>query len=1521
MTDGAQADTLGLANPTGDHAPVGAVVVVGGGIAGMQASLDLADQGFRVFLVENKSAIGGHMAQLDKTFPTNDCAMCTISPKLVETGRHLNIDVLVDREVLRVDGQAGDFTVTLRRKPRYIDLEKCVGCGDCADVCPIVIPDPFNEGLSQRHAAFKLYPQAVPNAYAIEKLGISPCRDACPAGQRAQGYIALIREGRYEDALRVIKEDNPFPGICGRICNHRCEDACNRGLLDEPINIRALKRFVTDKVYAKPREPRPPAEITQEKRVAVIGAGPCGLTAAQDLANLGYPVTIFEALPVAGGMLRVGVPEYRLPAKIIDREVADILDLGVELRLNTMVEDLDEVFDEGFDAVLIAVGAHEGIRLPIPGADLDGVLINTRFLRDVRLGNLPPLGEKVLVLGGGNVAIDCARTAVRLGAEVHLACLESRQGMPCHPWEADAAEEEGVTIHPDRSFLRIVADENGRAAGVECAKVAHFEFDHEGRLSVETEPGSEHLLEADTVIFSVGQRAGLAFIPDDAGVGITRQRTIAINPNTMAATRPGVFAAGDSVSGTAFVIEAVASGHKAAEAIHRYLQGEDLELPPKPELPVVKFSRAELQQRVLEGELRPKSRVPMPELPPEQRRANFAEVERGYTDELAQEEAARCLACAVCSECLSCVYACGREAIDHDMVAVEEQIRVGAIVLAPGYQVYQAELSQEYGLGRYPNVVTALQLERLLSASGPTGGHVTRPSDGEPARKIAFLQCVGSRDQSHDYCSAVCCMYAAKEAMMIKEHDSQAQVHVFMMDMRAFSKGYEGYYRRAREQYGIEYTRCRISALREDPETGNLVVRYRRESSSGIEMLEETFDLVVLSVGMEISDSVKQLGRNLGIELDEYGFCHTAFFDPLQTTRPGIYAAGPFREPKDIPETVVDASGAAAQASELLAASRFTLTRKAEFPPERDIRGEPPRIGVFVCHCGSNIGGYLDVPEVAEYALSLPGVVHAEDNLYTCSQDSIAHITEQVKELGLNRVVVASCTPITHAPLFQDSIRAAGLNPAMFEMANIRNQCSWVHSNDWEAATRKAKDLVRMAVARANTLEPVHTTSVPVERQALVVGGGAAGMTAALSLSQSGFEVHLVEKEPELGGNLRRVHYLLDGQDPRAFLDDTMRRVQAEPRIHLHLRSEVVKTSGFMGRFTSVLRTPQGEETIRHGVTILATGAQEYRGDEYGYGKHPRVLTGLEFESMLAHAEQPDTPLEGQARAAWEAVGGHLPSQVAMILCVGPAEKFCSRICCTTALKNALELKRQRPEARVFVLFKDIRTYGFKEHFYTEARRQGVIFLRYDDETPPVVDFPNGRLKLLTRDPQLGQDITLSPDLLVLSNPIVPSPDSRAVASTFKVPVDSDGFFLEAHVKLRPVDFSSEGLYMAGMAHYPKMLDETLVQARAAAARAARVLSQQALTAGGIVARVIAEKCVGCLTCVRVCPFDVPQVQPDYAGVGGIQGAAFIEPTICQGCGNCAAECPAKAIELIHYRDDQIMVKLDALLLGAKSLS
>jgi heterodisulfide reductase subunit A-like polyferredoxin len=1519
--------------------PVGAVLVVGGGIAGMQASLDLADQGFRVHLVEPKSAIGGHMAQLDKTFPTNDCAMCTISPKLVETGRHLNIDLHVDTEVVRLDGQAGAFTATLRHKPRYIDALKCVGCGDCADVCPVVLPDPFNEGLATRRAAHKLYPQAVPNAYAIEKLGISPCRDACPAGQRAQGYIALIREGRYADALRVIKEDNPFPGICGRICNHRCEDACNRGLIDEPVNIRALKRFVTDRVYAEPRTPLPPAERMRDQRVAIIGAGPCGLTAAQDLARLGYGVTILEALPVAGGMLRVGVPEYRLPTEIIEREVADVLDLGIELRLNTRVDDLEGLFEEGFEAVLVAVGAHEGVRLPLPGADLPGVLVNTHFLRDVRLGGYArrpdgsiatpdggPFGPRVLVLGGGNVAIDVARSAVRLGAQVELACLEPRDGMPCHPWEADAAEAEGVVIHPSRSFVRILEGADGRAAGVECSRVASFAFDAEGRLSVETEPGSEHVLAAATVVFSVGQRAGLAFIPDDAGVGITRQRTIAINPNTMAATRPGVFAAGDSVSGTAFVIEAVASGHRAAESIDRYLRHQPLEPAPRPELPVVRLTHAEALERQRAGKVRPGGRVPMPELSVEARRHGFDEVERGYSDELAQAEAARCLACGLCSECLSCQYVCKAEAIHHTDVERLETVEVGAVILAPGYQIYNAELSQEYGLGRYPNVVTSLQFERLLSASGPTSGRVLRPSDGAPARRIAFLQCVGSRDRSHDYCSAVCCMYATKEAVMARQHDPETQVHVFMMDMRAFSKGYQAYYQRARQQYGIEYTRCRISALNEDPQTHDLSVRYVSDQwpvasdRSEVQLLAtghsplatEVFDLVVLSVGMEISESVRQLGRRLGIELDDYGFCHTALFQPVETSRPGVFAAGPFREPKDIPQTVVEAGAAAARAAGLLAAARGSLTRQPQIPPERDVSGEAPRVGVFVCHCGSNIGGYLDVPGTTEYAGALPGVVHAEHNLYTCSQDSIAHLTRQVKDLGLNRVVVASCTPRTHAPLFQDSLQAAGLNPALFEMANIRNQCSWVHSHDRQAATEKARALVRMAVGRVRTLEPLHTIEVPMVPAALVLGGGLAGMTAALELARGGFEAHLVEREASLGGQLRRLRATVSGADPQALLADLMARVEAEPRVRVYLGHEHVATTGFVGNFSTTLRAPGGRQIeLRHGAGIVATGGEEYRGPEYGYGTDPRILTGLEMEARLER-------LSGSPSAA--------PSEVALLLCVGPAERYCGRICCSTALRQALALKRANPATRVTVLYRDLRTYGLKESLYTEARRAGVVFIRYAPEAPPAVEADEGpalsegegALTLRVREPAFGETLTLHPELLVLSTPIVPRPDARQVASALKLSLDSDGFFLEAHIKLRPVDFAHEGFFLAGAAHYPKTIDETIVQAQAAAARAARLLARPSLTAGGAIARVDAAKCVGCLTCVRACPFDIPRVVANEVGVGGLAGAAYIEPSVCRGCGVCVAECPAKAIQLAHFDDDQLLVEVEALLQGSE---
>jgi len=728
---------------------------------------------------------------------------------------------------------------------------------------------------------------------------------------------------------------------------------------------------------------------------------------------------------------------------------------------------------------------------------------------------------------------------------------------------------------------------------------------------------------------------------------------------------------------------------------------------------------------------------------------------------------------------------------------------------------------------------------------------------------------------------------------------------VFFMDTRAYSKVYEEYYRRAEKKYGVQYTRCRLSDIKEDPQTKNLRVRYAAPEAGVDGVIEQEFDLVVLSVGMEIAEPVKQLGRTLGIQLDDYGFCHTTLFDPLQTSRPGIYVAGPFREPKDIPETVVEASGAAANAARLLAPARHTLANVQEYPAEKDVTGEAARIGVFVCHCGSNIGGYLDVPGVAEYARALPGVAHAEDNLYTCSQDTIAHIIDQVKSLDLNRVVVASCTPLTHEPLFQDAIRQAGLNPHLFEMANIRNQCSWVHSSDWQGGTEKAKSLVRMAVARAARLEALQIHEVPVDNTALVIGGGAAGMVAALTLAEQGFPVHLIEREAELGGNLRHLHYFVPSNgvssalSPQEYLADLQQQVNQNPLVTVHLSTELVNTAGFKGNFISTLVCQGRMFTVKHGATLIATGGVEYKGQEYAYGQDSRILTQLEFEARLAAPEA--APQEMKS--------------VVMIQCVGPAEKYCSRLCCTTALKNALKLKELNPQCDISIIYRDVRTYGFKERVYTQARRAGVRFIHYDFDRKPQVMLPEGEGALAVRvwDPNLGRQLELHPDLLVLSTPMVPPKGAKDLASRLKLPIDMDGFFLEAHVKLRPVDFAVDGVFMAGMAHYPKFLDETIAQAQAAASRAASILSQETMLANARVAYVDTTKCVGCLTCVRICPYDVPRVSLDFTGVGNILGAAYIETAICHGCGSCASECPAQAIQLMHYTDVQILNKVDAL--------
>ncbi len=997
---------------------IGAVMVVGGGIAGIQASLDLAESGFKVYLIESSPAVGGRMAQLDKTFPTNDCAMCILSPKLVECSRHLNINLMTLADVLKVEGEPGNFEVTLRLRPRYVDLEKCTGCGACFKYCPVKVPDEFNLGLSERKAIYLMYPQAVPAACLID---MEKCR------------------------------------LC-KACAKRCQ--------------------------------------------------------------------------------------------------AGAINLDDKERIN--------------------------------------------------------------------------------------------------------------------------------------------------------------------------------------------------------------------------------------------------------------------------------------------------------------------------------------------------KIKVGAIILAIGTDLYDARLKEELGFGRYQNVITALQFERILSPSGPYLGHIKRPSNGEEPKKIAFLQCIGSRDLENPFCSSVCCMYATKQAILAKEHLPQAHCEIFLMDMRAFSKGFDSYFHQAQERYGVKYTRCRVSAIKENPTSKNLLIKYQTDDG---EIRKEEYNLVILSIGAQTSNKTHELAKALGIDLNEYGFCQTKEFTPLETSRPGVYLCGPFGEPKDIPETVTQASGGAAKAMELLVTARNTLVEEKTYPEEKQVEGEEPRIGVFICHCGTNIAGVIDVKEVLEFVKNLPGVIHAETMLYTCSGDSQKIIKEKIEESELNRVVVAACTPRTHEPLFQETLREAGLNPYLFEMANIRDQGSWVHSKEPEQATEKAKDLIRMSIARVRALEPLYGISLGLSRNALIIGGGLAGLTAALSLSEQGFGVYLVERESQLGGNLRKIFSTLEGNSPEKYLKELIDKVTASPRITLMLNARLVKTGGFIGNYQSVVRVGGEEKEIEHGVTIMATGGREYRGEDYLLGKDLRVLTQQDLEKVLA--SNPEKIKNAQT--------------VVMIQCVGPFKPYqekpfyCSRICCTVAIKNALRIKELNPQVQVVILYKDIRTYGFKEKYYNQSREKGILFVRFSDEKLPKLGVTaDNNLQIEVEDFSLRKSLIFQPDLLVLSTAILPAEGSDELASILKIPLTEEGFFLEAHVKLRPVDFSAEGLFLCGMAHYPKLFEETVSQALATAGRAATILSKKELKVGGVVATVFPKKCAACLTCLRACPYGAPFINQE--------GLAQIEVAKCQGCGSCAAECPAKAIQLLHYKDEQIILKEEALL-------
>jgi heterodisulfide reductase subunit A2 len=855
-------------------------------------------------------------------------------------------------------------------------------------------------------------------------------------------------------------------------------------------------------------------------------------------------------------------------------------------------------------------------------------------------------------------------------------------------------------------------------------------------------------------------------------------------------------------------------------------------------------------------------------------------------------------------KCRICESVCKNNAIDFTQTPEKMEIKVGAIILAPGIEPFDPRMREEYRYGEFENVVTSMDFERLLCATGPYEGEILRASDKKHPHKLAWIHCVGSRqviEGGNSYCSGVCCTYTQKQVILTKDHDADAQCIIFHNDIRSYGKDFERFYQRTEKLPGIKFIRSYTSIVREDPVTKNVTVRYSTPDQG---VKEEEFDMVVLSVGVTPPAKVKELSEIFGIELNAHGFCKTDPFNPIVTTRPGIFVSGAFQGPMDIPESVLTASGAGSQCGELLSYRRGNLARERIYPVERDVAKEEPRIGVYVCHCGANIGRIVSVPSTVEYALSLPNVVHADESLFICSTEAAAMLAKDIKDRGLNRVIVAACTPRTHEPLFRDTLREAGINQYYYDMANIREHCSWVHSKEKEEATQKAKDIIRMSVARARHLEPLQEFDLPVNKVSMVVGGGIAGMTSALSIAKQGHEVHLVEKEKELGGMARRLHYTLEGMDVQAYLHELISKVYKHPLVHVYTNATIPETGGYVGNFTTKIKSDRGITEIKHGATVIAVGAELYKPTEYLYGEDDRVVNHLELEEKITGRDERLMKAES----------------LVMIQCVGCRNEdrnYCSRICCSESVKNALKLKEIKPEMDIYILFRDIRTYGFKEDYYRLASEKDVKFIRYEPADKPVVEpaEEDGKpvLRVTVADPVLGKKLAIDADMVTLAAAVVPSSGSQEISRMFKIALGPDGFCQEAHVKLRPVDFAAEGVYLAGIAHYPKLISETVSQAYGAAGRALTLLSNDTVTASGSVCTVNEKQCIGCGACVSACTYGAIEFQEKRQ----VKKAVVI-PVLCKGCGLCNSKCPTGAISLKHYTDEEIFSQIIAAGSGGK---